>query len=162
MESLTLRFPGAILLSMLVALILAIIHLPESIQFWRPEWLALLIIHWGMLFPKKISFLTVWIAGLLMDTMLGNLLGQHALGYTIVLFLTIKLSERITPKTFLQQFFLVFIVLGTYLLVNLWILGISQNKPSNWTYWFPLISSILIWPLLHSFLNRFHMVNRNI
>ena len=73
MESLTLRFPGVILLSMLVALILAIIHLPESIQFWRPEWLALLIIHWGMLFPKKISFLTVWIAGLPMDTLLGNL-----------------------------------------------------------------------------------------
>ncbi len=162
MESLTLRFPGAILLSMLVMLILTIVHLPESFQFWRPEWLALIIIHWGMLFPKKIGFLSVWIVGLLVDTLLGNLLGQHALGYTIVLFLTMKMSERITPKTFLQQFFLVFIVLGTYLLVNLWILGISQNKPSNWTYWLPLISSILIWPILHSLLNRFHIVNRGI
>ena len=162
MESLTLRYPATILLSMLVALILSILHLPEFLQFWRPEWLALLIIHWGMLFPKKIGFLSVWIAGLLVDTLLGNLLGQHALGYVIVLFLTIRMSERITPKTFLQQFFLVFIVLGTYLLVNLWVLGISNNKPSDWSYWFTLISSVLIWPFLHGLLNRFHTVNRNI
>ena len=89
MDSLTLRFPGAILLSILVMLILTVVHLPETLQAWRPEWVALAIVHWGILFAKKNLYLVVWIAGLLIDTLLGNTLGQHALGFVILLFITI-------------------------------------------------------------------------
>lgn len=162
MDSLTLRFPGAILLSILIALTLSIIHLPESLQAWRPEWVALAIIHWGMLFPKKNHYLMAWIAGLLVDTLLGNTLGQHALGFIIVLFITNRMTQRITPNTLIQQLFLIFIALGSYLLINLWILGMSDEKPTNWSYWFTLFSSLFIWPLVHGLLNRFHIVNRSI
>jgi rod shape-determining protein MreD len=162
MDSLTLRFSGAILLSIFIALILSIVHLPEALQAWRPEWVALAIIHWGMLFPKKNHYLMVWIAGLLLDALLGSTIGQHALGFVIVLFITIRMTERITPNTLIQHLFLNFIALGTYLLVNLWILGISDEKPHDWSYWFPLFSSLLFWPLVHSLLNRLHIVNRSI
>lgn len=162
MDSLTLRFPGAIILSMVIMLILTIIPLPETLQSWRPEWVALTIVHWGILFPKKNLYLLVWLTGLLIDTLLGNTLGQHALGFIIVLFITIRMSERITPKTLLQHFFLVFIAIGTYLLINLWILGITDEKPNNWSYWHPLFSSLLISPLLHALLNRLHIVNRSL
>ncbi len=160
MEHLTLRFSGAILLSFLVALILSIIHLPESLQVWRPEWIALIIIHWAIFFPKKMNYLTVWIVGLLIDTLWGNTLGQHALGFSLILFLTTRMSERITPKTLLQFFFLVFISIGTYLLVNLWVLGITQNKPNNWSYWLPLVSSLITWPFIHALLNRLHIAKK--
>lgn len=160
MEQLTLKFPGAILLSLLAAIIISIIPLSENLQSWRPQWLALAIVHWGIFFPKQINYLTAWITGLLLDSLLGTTLGQHALGLTIVLFVTIRLSERITPKTLIQQFFLVFISIGTYMLVNLWIRGLTLDKPHSWSYWMPLISSLLLWPAVHPLLSKLHIAKK--
>jgi rod shape-determining protein MreD len=160
MEHLTLRFPGAILLSLVIALILSIIHLPGTLQVWRPEWVALVIIHWAILFPKQSSYLLVWVAGLLVDALYGNTIGQHALGFVIVLFISIRMSERIMPKTLIQYFFLVFIALGTYLLVNLWVLGLTKDKPSDWSYWLTLLSSLLAWPFVHGLLNHLHIAKK--
>jgi len=160
MEHLTLRFSGAILLSFLIALILSIVHLPASWQIWRPEWVALIIVHWAIFFPKKNSYLVVWVVGLLIDTLWGNTLGQHALGFTIILFITTRMSERIAPKTLLQFFFLVFITIGAYLLVNLWILGLTKDKPSDWSYWFSLLSSLIAWPFVHGLLNKLHIAKK--
>ncbi len=162
MEHLTLRFPGAILLSIFIALILSIVHLPSALQTWRPEWVALAIIHWAILFPRESNYLVAWTSGLLLDALWGNILGQHALGFVIVLFITIRMSERITPKTLFQYFFLVFIALGSYLLVNLWILGLTKDKPSDWSYWFPLLSSLLIWPFVHGLLNQLHVTRKGL
>ena len=53
MENLSLRFPGAMLLSYFIAILLSIIHLPLDLQAWRPEWLALVIIHWAIFFSKE-------------------------------------------------------------------------------------------------------------
>ncbi len=162
MEQLTLRFPGAISFSLLIALILSIVHLPDSWQTWRPEWVALAVIHWGILFPKESSYIHAFIAGLLLDALWGSSLGQHALGFVIIHFIAVRMGERIMPKTFSQHFFLVFICVGTYMLVNLWILGITKDKPSDWSYWFPLLSSLLAWPLVHAILNHLHIANKSL
>ena len=162
MEHHTLRFPGAILLSLLIALILSIVHLPDYLHAWRPEWVALVIVHWAIFFPRQSNYFVVWLAGLLLDALLGNTLGQHALGFVIVLFVTLRMSERITPKTLSQYFFLVFIAIGTYLLISLWILGLTKDKPSDWSYWFPLFSSLLFWPLVHTLLNQLHIAKKGI
>ncbi len=162
MEQYTLRFSGAISLSLLVALILSIVHIPHTLQFWRPEWVALVLVHWAILFPRESSYIHAFIAGLLLDALWGATLGQHALGFVILHFIAIRMSERITPKTLSQHFFLVFICIGTYLLVNLWILGITQDKPADWSYWFPLLSSLLVWPLVHGLLNQLHIANKSL
>lgn len=162
MEQLTLRFPGAISFSLLFALILSIIHLPGTLQSWRPEWVALAVIHWGILFPRESSYLHAFVSGLLLDSLLGSLLGQHALGFVIVHFIAVRMGERIIPKTFSQHFFLVFICIGTYMLVNLWVLGITKEKPSDWSYWYPLLSSVLAWPVVHATLNQLHIANKSI
>ena len=157
MEKISLRFQGALVLSLVIALALTIFPLREEWVLWRPEWLALTIIHWGFVAPQKSSFILAWFFGLLLDAVHGSILGQHAFGFTIVLFMTLKMRPRILIDSFFQQFFIISIVLGTYLLVNLWILGITGNTPSSgWEYWLTVVSSLFVWPFYHYALHILH------
>lgn len=155
MEQYILRFPGAMILSVFLALILTLIPLPASLDSWRPEWFALVIIHWGIMTPRQSSYLLAWCSGLLLDIIYGTALGQQALGLVIVNFITLRLSARMTPKALTQQVSLIFFALGTYLLINLWLLGTMNNKPP-WSYWLPLISSIIIWPAFSLIMHLFY------
>ncbi len=152
------RFPGAVLLSLILAMVLSIIPLGESIAFWRPEWVALTLVHWALVIRDRISLVMVFIIGLVVDTLYGSLLGQHALGYVLVTYLSVRLSLRMTPEAFLQQLALLFAILGVYLLANLWIQQVAgSGSVTGWLYWAPLLSSIVIWPVYHSLLGYFHV-----
>lgn len=152
------RFPGAVLLTLVIATILAIIPLGEYISFWRPEWIVLTLVHWALIIRDRMSLLTVFALGLVIDALYGSLLGQHALGFVLVTYLAVRLSLRMTPEAFLQQMALLFAILGLYMLVNLWIQSVTGGGTlSGWLYWMPLFSSLLVWPVYHSLLGYFHI-----
>ncbi|SEA49435.1 rod shape-determining protein MreD [Thiothrix caldifontis] len=152
------RFPGAVLLTLILAIVLSIIPLGESVAFWRPEWVALTLVHWALIIRDRISLVMVFAIGLIVDALYGSLLGQHALGYVLVTYLAVRLSLRMTPEAFLQQLALLFAILGVYMLVNLWMLRvISSGGALGWIYWASLLSSIVIWPVYHSLLGYFHV-----
>jgi len=150
------RFTGAIVLSLVIAFALTILPLSAEWVVFRPEWIALTFIHWGLVSPNKSSLLLAWFMGLMVDSLYGSIIGQHALGFTIVLFMTLRMRSRILLDSFFQQLFLLALVLGTYLLINLWILGITGNSPAGWSYWFTVLTSIVVWPIYHYFLRMFH------
>lgn len=162
MEQLSLRFSGAIITSLFIALVLSLLPLSEPFATWRPEWIVLTVIHWGIMFPKTVSYIVVFITGLLVDSLSGSLIGQHALGLTVVLYFTLQLNQRLSAKTLMQQVFIITIAMGSYLLINLWILNISNSKPQNWHYWFPLLSSIGVWPIVHRLLCLLHITPRGL
>ncbi len=156
MESVSLRFTGAIILSLVIAFALSILPLREAWVLLRPEWLALTLVHWALYTPKKSSLLIAWFIGLLVDAVHGSILGQHAFGFAIIMLMTLRIRSRILIDSFLHQMFLLFVVLGTYLLINLWILGVTGNSPSGWGYWLTVGSSMIIWPFYNYFLKLFH------
>ena len=156
MDEVTPRFAGAIIVSLIFAFVLTILPLRADLVIYRPEWLALTFIHWGLVAPSKSSLFLAWFVGLMVDALYGSILGQYSFGFTIVLFLTLRMRSRLLLDSFVQQLFLLSFVLGTYLLINLWILGITGNSPQGWGYWFTVITSILVWPLYHYFLRIFH------
>lgn len=149
------RFPGAVLLTLILAMVLSIIPLNESVSAWRPEWIALTLVHWSLIVRDRMSLMMVFIIGLVVDTLYGSLLGQHALGYVLVTYLSVRLSLRMTPEAFLQQLALLFAIMGLYLLVNLWMQRVTGGTST--AAWTSLISSILIWPVYHSLLGYFHV-----
>jgi rod shape-determining protein MreD len=162
MDKVFLRFPGAILTSVLVAMILTMLPLSSGLLVWRPDWIALTFIHWAIIMPKRISLALAWFTGLLMDVLSGAILGQYALGFTLVLYMALRLSERINPRIIWQQVFMIFIILGVYLLINLWILGVTGNTPYSWNYWLPLFSSIFVWPMVHHLLSVFKVTRKHL
>ena len=149
MENISLRFKGAIIVSFILALALTIMPLSEEWKLWRPEWIAMTLIHWGLLLPKKTSLLIAWFMGLLVDVIYGSILGQHALGYSLVLFMVLRMRPHLLMDSFFHQQFLLISALGSYLLINLWILGTTGNTPEAWMYWYPIASSVIVWALYH-------------
>jgi len=154
------RFTGAIILSFVIAFALTILPMRAEWILYRPEWIALTFFHWGLVSPGKSSLLLAWFVGLMIDAVYGSIIGQHALGFTIVLFLTLRMRSRLLLDSLLQQIFLLCLVLGTYLLINLWILGITGNSPAGWSYWLTVLSSILVWPFYHFYLKIFHATRK--
>jgi len=156
MGNITPRFTGAVLLSIIVAIMLTLIPLKEQWALYRPEWIALTIIHWSLVAPDRMSFIMAWVAGLLLDALYGSIIGQHALGFTIVIFMSMRMRTRLVVDNIFQQFLILFLVLGTYMLANLWILGVTGSAPQGWDYWMPVVVSMLIWPFYHYFMRIYH------
>ncbi len=146
MNSTSLRFPGAIFVSVILAFLLLLMPLPDKLLLWRPEWIALTFIYWTLILPNKVSLFMAWFAGLFIDIIFGSILGQHAFTMTIVVFMSIRLLPRISKNILWHQYALIILVLGTYLLLNLWIMAATGNNPATWRYWLPLLSSLIIWP----------------
>jgi rod shape-determining protein MreD len=106
----------------------------------------------------RTSLLIVFVIGLVVDALYGSLLGQHALGYVLVTYLAVRLSLRMTPEAFIQQLALLFVIMGVYMLITLWIQRVTGGSVTvGWLYWASLLSSIVIWPVYHSLLGYFHV-----
>ncbi len=142
-----------VIITLLVGLMLSIVPLAETIEPYRPDWLALLLIFWAMQLPRGWSVGTAWIIGIVLDVAYGTLLGQHALALSVIVFITVRfhLLMRVFPLSQLTA--TIFALLALYQFILFWINGVaSVTAPSN-TYWAPVITGTLVWPFLYAFLS---------
>lgn len=130
------------------ALILTALPMPESAAIWRPSWVALVLIYWCMAVPDQVGVIVGWTAGLLVDVMSGTLLGQHALGLSIVAYVAHRAHRRVRVLPLWRQGITIFVLMFAYQALVLWsngIRGIPVSAPAYWTS--PLVSMFL-WPWL--------------
>lgn len=149
------RFPGAVTVTLLIAILLTIIPLGAGWAVWRPEWIVLTLVHWALVIQDRVSLLLAFAVGLVIDNLYGSILGLHALSYLLVTYASVRLGLRMNAEGFFQQFSLLFVVLGVYMLLNLWIQGMTGNVAHGWAYWVSLLSSIVVWPFYHALLGYF-------
>jgi len=71
-------------ITMLIALFLTGVSLPDALLPYWPDWVVLVLIYWGMARPGRVSVMFGWMLGLLVDVMHGSLLGQNALALTMI------------------------------------------------------------------------------
>lgn len=157
------RFWGAIFLSLLVATVLTIVPLPERLAMWRPEWVALTFFYWGLTLSSRINLWLALFFGLLMDVLHHSMLGHHALELVLVAYFSVRLGLRLKPEAYFQQFFLIIVILGGYMLINRLILGMTglETAVQGIQYWAPLLTSLLIWPLHQWFLSFFSIPKKS-
>jgi rod shape-determining protein MreD len=142
-------------LSLLTAIILTIAPMPDWAAVMRPDWVALLLIYWCISMPVNVGFSTAFIFGLLLDVATSTLLGQHALGLTIVAYVVLKNHARLRIFPLVQQGVVVMFVLLVKQLAFLWIYGITSSAPGNlWLYFLPSIVSMILWPWLYIFMDN--------
>jgi len=140
----TQRLP--VFITIIVALMLMVVPLPDWAAPFRPDWVALTLIYWAMMMPRTWSVGSAWIIGILLDVAQGTILGQHALALCLIVFITVRfhLLMRVFP---LQQLAAtVFAILALYQFILFWINGIAGIDVPAVDYWGPVITGTLFWP----------------
>ena len=139
--------------TILLALMLSIMPLPESAGWLRPDFVALTLIYWGMMQPRYFSLGTAWMTGILIDVMQGAILGQHAMTLTIIVYITIQfhLRIRVFPTWQKTATVLALISVGQFLLF--WTNGVIGISSTAASYLGPILSSTLLWPVVAALLN---------
>ena len=137
-----------VVISIVVALMLAIAPMPEWAIPFRPDWVAITMIYWGMTFPHNYSVGSAWIAGLVLDVAQGTLLGQHALALTVVMYVTVKFHLQFRQFPIAQLVATIFALLALYQFILFWINGVAGISAPTVVYWGPVISGALLWPLI--------------
>ncbi len=138
-----------IALTLVIALMLSIVPLPSSVVVMWPDWVALVMIYWAMALPHRVSIGVAWGLGLLLDTLVGTLLGEHALALIIIIYGVIKLHVRLRLYPLWQQAVVVFFLLCSYRLVIFWMQGLLNYPPQGWQYWCTPVIDMLLWPWLY-------------
>lgn len=141
------RSPGfTIGLSLLVALVLMLLPMPDWASAFRPEWVLLVLAYWCMALPDRVSIGTCWTIGLVLDVLKGTLLGQHALALSLVGWLVSRLHLQIRVFPLWQQTLTITAFIGIYEFLMFWIDGISSAAVAPEDRWAPVITSALLWP----------------
>jgi rod shape-determining protein MreD len=149
-----------IAVTVVVALILAIVPLPEAIVAARPDFLLLVVIYWALSAPRLAGLTFAWLCGLAIDLLTGVLLGQHALAFLIVAFLTHKFQLRMRIFPIWQQTLTVMMLLALYQFVVFWIDGVIGSPVTTWARWIPVFTGALLWPVLVAVLDTWNRRHR--
>lgn len=139
--------------TLLIALVLQLFELPYFLAVLRPLWVPLVLVYWAMVIPQPSGLFTAFVMGLLLDVLLGSVLGQHALGLTLVVFLTLLLRGWLTLFPVWQEAAAMTLVWLLYAFLMFWIDGATGHRADPWLHWTPVITTSLFWPLTLAVLN---------
>jgi len=134
--------------TLILALMLHMWPLPDWLAYARPEWMTLVLIYWALAMPEQIGVTVAWVAGLLLDVTQGAILGQHAIGLVIVVYVIQLQYQRIRVFSLAQQALVVFILLMIKALLVLWVSGMVGQAPDLGLYFLPSLIGAIIWPWL--------------
>ncbi len=137
-----------VLPTLLLALMLQLWPLPDWLGFMRIEWMTLVLMYWALAIPEQVGVTAAWIMGLLMDVALGSILGQHAVGMVIVVYVIQLEYQRIRVFSLAQQALVVFGLLVIKQILVLWVTGMVSQAPELSTYFLPSLVGALFWPWL--------------
>jgi len=150
--------------TLIVALMLHMWPLPDWLEYARPEWMTLVLLYWALAMPEQVGVTIAWFAGLLIDVTQGAILGQHAVGLVIIVFVVQLEYQRIRVFSLAQQALVVFLLLIIKQVLTLWVTGIVGQAPDLSLYFLPSLVGAMIWPwlflLLRNLRRRFTQSNR--
>ena len=109
-------------------------------RLWQPapDLLLLMIAFWSLNEPHRVSMLTAFVFGLLMDVQDAGLLGEHALTYTLVAYGAVSLTRRLQRFSPLVQ------------AIHMLPIFITAEAISRFRYLFVVSNSFAFWTRIKS------------
>lgn len=135
-------------LSVLIALLLGLLPLPDLLAPFRPYWLALVVAYWVIERPERAGLGFAFVCGLLGDLSVGGVLGEQALRLTVMAFILDRFRARLRFFPLSQQALAIGVLLLNDRIVSAAIhlaLGEPQLRPAFW--WSPVLGALLWAPL---------------
>lgn len=141
------RSHWAMPLSLLLAMLLGLLPLPEALQPLRPYWLALVMAYWVLEDPDRIGLGVAFIVGLIADLVFGSLLGEQALRLVVLTFILQRFRARLRFFPVLQQALAIGgLLLNDRIVAAALHMALGAPAPVSSVWLSPLIGTVL-WPL---------------
>ena len=113
-----------------------------------PDFVALVLAFWCVRQPRLVGLGIAWGLGLLVDAGNGALLGQHALAYSLLAFLSIWLSRRVLWFGAMLQAAHVALILAAAQSVVV-VVRIAAGDPfPGWALYVGPLVGALLWPMV--------------
>lgn len=142
-----------VIISVIVALMLTMMPLPDWLQAFRPDWVALVVVFWAISVPRSYSVGAAWIVGIVVDVTQGTLLGQHALTLCAITYIAVKFHLLMRVFPLLQLTATIFALLALYQFLLFWINGVAGVNAPSISYWGPVLSGSLLWPWFYTLMS---------
>jgi len=134
--------------SLVIALLLGLLPLPNLLQPVRPYWLALVLAYWVIEAPERVGLGMAFVSGVIADLLYGGVLGEQALRLVVLAFILQRFRARLRFFPMSQQI----LAIGGLLLNDRIISAVVHllvGQPTlPWAYWWAPLLGMLLWPLL--------------
>lgn len=138
-----------VLSSILVAMVLSVAHLPQSMPPWlswlRPEWIVLVLFFWVVEVPERVGMILAWLTGLFVDVLLSDPLGLNGLCFAAITYVGWSLYERIRMYSTVQQAALLFVLVLSVMLIKSTVNSVGSGVPWSFLLVVPAITTTLLW-----------------
>jgi rod shape-determining protein MreD len=145
----------AVPVTVLFALVLTLLPMPEWTVWLRPAWVMMVLIYWSMTSPQYVNVGTAWTVGIILDVLNGTLLGEHALALVIVTYFVVRMHSQLRVYPIPQQAIWVFLFVLLYQFVLFCVQGFLGELPKTWLYWSSSATSMLLWPWVYTIMRDY-------
>ncbi|AOA57599.1 rod shape-determining protein MreD [Acinetobacter larvae] len=146
-----------IIVSIIIASVLVVYPLSYAIAGWRPLFMFVVMLFWILCQPTWCGVWFSFTIGIYADLLLDAPLGMNALSYVMIAFIIRYLIREKRVLTFNNLWVIVMIAIAAHLLLTLLMQAMAGMNFSITRHWQPLLSSILLWPLVYYCLKRWRI-----
>ena len=146
--------------SLLLALLLGLVPLPETLQPLRPFWLALVLAYRLLETPERVGPGFPFLLGLVADVAFGSLIGEQALRLVVLAFILDRFRARLRFFPLSQQAVTVGVLLLNDRVINAVVHVVVGVPQLPWGYWLAPLVGMLLWAPLHVLLDALRLRRR--
>lgn len=149
-----------IIFTIAIAMAMRIAPWPDLLAVLNPDWVLLSLIYWSLAVPERVGIFHAWTFGLLTDVLTGRLIGQYALAYSLVIYICLRLHKRLRQFPLTQQALFIFFCLLLSQLLLFFIKNAQHPAQIQATFWLPVFTGTLCWPLIYTVLRFVRLTKR--
>ena len=142
----SIRHRFIVILTLLIALIATIMPLPLSVDAFRPDWVLVVLIYWCLALPSRVNVISAGFVGLVLDVLLGSILGVHTAAMAIAVYIVAGNFQKIRNFSVWQQALIVGVLSALYHLIVFWMQRFLTDAVFLPSYLYPVITTIILWP----------------
>lgn len=139
-----------IIITLIIAMVLMMVPLPDMVRYFRPELVVMTLIYWTMALPHRVSIGVGWLVGLLLDVMMGGVFGAMAFSYAFAVYLIARFHLQLRQYPLWQQALTIFSVVLIVHLIDI----VTTQAELNWMLWLHVLTSTLMWPFMYALLRK--------
>ena len=150
----TARLFFGVSISAFVALVLTVVQLPAWLFYFWPEWIALVVIYWALVAPKRVGPFVGFIIGTLLEVLFVRNFGVLGLGLATLAFLVNSASQQLRALSIWQQMISVGFFAAIFKILTGWLSGLVAGFTITTEFWYSLVGSVVIWPFAYILLEE--------